>query len=390
MAYKEIKHEASQMKVLHFIESAGLYGAESVILNLSREMIKSGNKFQPVIGCIVSKLSDNSDLYNKAIEYGLLAEKIIIRNTLLPLDIPKVARKIKNEKISLIHSHGYKPSVFGFPISLLSGIPIMATCHLWFLEGKIPIKMRIMIRLELLFYKFFPIVVGVSEPIKQTLVNNGVNSEKVKIIDNGIPIDDYCYRDQKKLSILRKELCIDSGDICILNVGRLNPQKGQNHIIKAAKIVISKGYRAKFFIVGEGHLREYLKRRIRRNGLEGNVFLLGFRQDIKELLQLSDIFVLPSLDEGMPIAVLEAAATMTPIIATAVGDIPKFIKNRETGFLIEKGSASALAEAITTLIEQNKLRERLSFQAFLVLKKKYSSELMYQKYKAVYEFLARR
>lgn len=141
------------MNILHFIESGGLYGAESVILNLSREMQSEGG-YVPVVGCIVSSLEEQSDLYDKAIEYGLAAEKVVIRNSYLPVDIPRAAKQFKRNGFALIHSHGYKPSVFGFLIRLLTGIPVMATCHLWFLHGNAPLKMRVMVKAELFFLQF--------------------------------------------------------------------------------------------------------------------------------------------------------------------------------------------------------------------------------------------
>ncbi len=373
-----------KIKILHFIESEGLYGAENVILNLSREMQNCAS-IQPVVGCIVSSSHERSELHAKAGEYGIPAEKIVIRNAALPVDIPRAAIQLRRKGVSLIHSHGYKPSVFGFIISILSGIPIMATCHLWFLRGKIPVKMRVMVRTELFLYKFFPIVVSVSEPIKQTLIKNGIPSRKIRVIRNGIFINDYISRDKNRLKKLRSQLGLGEMDTCILNIGRLHPQKAQNSIIEAARIVVSAGYRAKFLIAGEGPLRKELEKNIRVSGLENNVYLLGFREDVKNLLEISDIFVLPSLDEGMPISLLEAAATRTPIIATPVGDIPEFITNGETGLLVKVGDTQALADAIICLINEDNLRNRMSNLAFEQLELAYSSNVMFKKYQKLYD-----
>ena len=141
-------------KILHFIDSGGLYGAESVILNLSMEMLVSKD-YTPVIGCIVQHQNEKDDLFDKAITLGIAAVKIVINSKRFFIDIPRSAFLIQAIGIDCIHSHGYKASVVGFVIRLFTGIPITATCHLWYMGGKRPLKQRIMTRLELFFYRYY-------------------------------------------------------------------------------------------------------------------------------------------------------------------------------------------------------------------------------------------
>jgi predicted regulator of amino acid metabolism with ACT domain len=112
----------TKQKVLHFIESAGVYGAERVILNLSLEMQKAGN-YTPVVGCIVDSVSSESALYDAALAAGVEAIKIPISNARLLTDLPKAASLIAEQHIAIIHSHGYKPSVEKNPCN----------CHLSFM-----------------------------------------------------------------------------------------------------------------------------------------------------------------------------------------------------------------------------------------------------------------
>lgn len=374
------------MKILHFIESGGLYGAESVILNLSREMA-ANNVYTPVVGCIISSPEEQCALYDKALEYGIAAKKLVLRNAWLFIDIPTVARQLKRDKISLLHSHGYKPSVFGFFISLLTGIPIMATCHLWFLHGKAPLKMRVMVGLELLLYKFFPVVVAVSEPIKTILVSHGVAPDKIRVIKNGIVIGDYLDMNQKNIESLRAELKLQPRELCVVNIARLSRQKAQWHIITAANKILELGYRVKFFIVGDGPLREELTMQIQKNGVQGSVQLLGFRQDVKALLQVADIFLLPSLDEGMPMALLEATASKTPVVATPVGDIQKLIQSEYSGVLVKVDDPEDLVQCLEKIISSEKLRAFFSLNAFDAVKDSYSSKVMYEQYVKVYDVI---
>jgi glycosyltransferase involved in cell wall biosynthesis len=374
-----------KLRVLHFIESEGVYGAESVILNLSQQMQRSSS-LAPVVGCIVSNINDNSDLYNAARNLGIEAIKIVISNSRLLLDIPRAAKQLQKLHIHLIHSHGYKPSVFGFIISKLTNIPIMATCHLWFDPNNGPLKMRAMIRLEKLFYRKFPIVVGVSQPIQDVLIEAGIPLEKTQLVRNGVDFPELNLTSIEKAE-LRKNFDIDENTFCILNTGRLTKQKSQTTLISAAALLKQKQIEFKLLIVGEGELKTQLKEQIDSLDLNDCVSLLGFRNDIDRLLAISDVFALPSLDEGMPMSLLEAAAAKVPIITTAVGDIPKLITNNETGLIIPTDSADALTQAICTLAKDKIFAAELAERAFALMAKNYSSQAMYKSYAEIYQNL---
>jgi len=373
-------------KVLHLIDSGGLYGAESVILALSREM-QAGGEFEPVVGCIVAQLNAPSDLYDKCLQLGIRAEKVVIRNPLFYIDVFVVARQLRRLGINLIHSHGYKPSVFGYFIALLASIPITATCHLWFLQGDAPLKMKVMVRFELFLYKFFPVVVAVSEPIRNVLLSKGVPEYKTKVVNNGIVLDDYRQSDRETVDKLRDSLQVREGDLCLINVARLNYQKAQWHIIDAAAVLKAKGEKLIFFIVGEGELMDSLKRQVSDNNLQQTVHLLGFRSDVRQLLQAADIFLLPSLDEGMPIALLEAIASRTPVLATPVGDIPKLIKNNHSGVLVNKDDVMDLVDGIQRMAASPELRKKCADNAWEAVLDVYSSKAMYRSYCLIYRDL---
>ena len=373
-------------KILHFIDSGGLYGAESVVLNLSREL-QAGLEYEPVIGCIVSRSNAHNDLFEKALELGISAERLVIRNAWFFVDIFRVARRLKQLDIKLIHSHGYKPSVFGSVLSLLTSIPITATCHLWFLQGEVPLKMRFMIRLELLFYRFFPAIIAVSEPIKETLMSHRICALKIKVINNGIVLDDYLPVGQETLQQARDALQIKPGELCLLNVARLSPQKAQWHIIDAAAQLKADGAKMKFIIVGEGALMGVLQQQVLDNGLQHSVHLLGFRSDVKILLQVADVFLLPSLDEGMPMALLEAVASRTPVLATPVGDIPKLIRDDHSGVLVKSDDVMALVAGIQRMVASDEYRNTCADHAWEALCTHYSSRAMHQSYYELYNEL---
>jgi len=368
--------------ILHFIDSGGVYGAENVILNLSHEMQAAG-VYEPIVGCIVPDSSQRNDLFEAAQTRGLRAEKIIIRNGALGWDLPRAARKLSELGVDLIHSHGYKPSVFGHLMKAVSGIPVMATCHLWFKGENRPAKMRFMIWLELLFYRRFSAVVGVSEAIGQVLLQAGVKPEAIRIVQNGVPVPsggpDPAIRRR-----LRQELGLAEDDFVVINTGRLTRQKSQRTLVEAAALMCKEEEGVRFLIVGEGDLHEALKRDIDHRNLADMVSLLGFRSDIPDLLTAADIFALPSLDEGMPMSLIEATAAGLPIVSTAVGDIPKLIVDGKSGRLVPLEDAPALAAAIRDLRHNPDRALALSHSALDIMQREYSAAAMYRQYAEVY------
>ncbi len=371
-------------RILHFIDSGGMYGAENVIINLSREMLNH-NEYEPIVGCIVGSDNENSDLISFAQKYGIESHEIKINNYLFIRDLPKIAKYLKHHKINIIHSHGYKASVFGYFISLMTNINIMSTCHLWFEGKKWPFKMKFMVILEFFLYRFFSIVVGVSEDIIKTLEEKGLSSKKLFLVKNGIFLDDYNKISGEYRRSLKKEFGLSYDDICVVNVGRLTEQKSQKNLIYSAKKLKNiSNLNFKFLIIGEGELYGLLKKKINDNNLSSIVKLIGFRNDIPSILKIADIFVLPSLNEGMPMALLEAAASRLPVVVTPVGDIEKIVTNEESGLVVPINNPKRLSFAIKKIAEDEFLRKKISNNIYERVANNYSSSNMYGQYRNLY------
>lgn len=376
---------SAKKRILHFIESEGVYGAESVILNLSQQMQQSDD-YTPVVGCIVAHKDSEDALYDAAIARGLEAIKIPLANSRLLTDLPKAATQLKTLHIDLIHSHGYKPSVFGFVIRVLKKIPVIATCHLWFEPSKGPLKMRIMIALEKFFYRWFPKIIAVSEPIKTILLKSNLSPTQVEIVRNGVDIPDQ-LPSAEEIKSLRDSLKLSPADFCVLNSARLTRQKAQWTLIKAAAILKQQGEAVRILIVGEGALAEELHAQIATENVGDCVQLLGFRRDVNKLLSLTDVFALPSIDEGMPMSLLEAAAATKPIISTLVGDIGKLIQDEQTGLVIPVEDPAALAAAILRLKNAPDVAQQLAHNAHQKMIDNYSSQAMSRLYLDIYNQL---
>src|SRR3569832_2035299 len=120
-----------RLRVLHFIESGGMYGAESVIMNLSREM-RSDARFEPVIGCIVQDANERVALVDLAASNAIEAHRLLIANRLAWLHLPRIARRLRELKIDILHCHGYKPAVYAYLLAKVTGVRFFFTCFFWF------------------------------------------------------------------------------------------------------------------------------------------------------------------------------------------------------------------------------------------------------------------
>lgn len=371
-------------RVMHFLESGGLYGAESVVLNLSREMLKACDYF-PVIACIVQNSVEQVALYEKAVSFGIESHKIIINNKKFPFDILLFLFKLKKLRIDLIHSHGYKSSIIAFISMLFLRIPVLPTCHLWFWSKAAPLKFRVMTAMEIFLYRFLKVITVVSQPIKQTLVQRGIHPEKIQIIRNGVNLDDFIPLTESEQLQLGEELGLEVGVPVIINLGRLTEQKAHINIIRAAQILKNHGQKFIILIIGDGSLREELEHQIQERGVEAEVRILGFREDAKKLLQLADVFLLPSLDEGMPMALLEAMASRVPVIATGVGDVPEIIEAGKCGVEIIINDVGAIVEGIERLIKKGSDKLIMINNGYAKVVTHYSSGKMLSQYCKIYK-----
>jgi glycosyltransferase involved in cell wall biosynthesis len=140
-------------------------------------------------------------------------------------------------------------------------------------------------------------------------------------------------------------------------------------------------------IIGEGPLRAQLAQTIEELGIQKQVQLLGARSEIPELLNTLDIFVLPSLSEGLPMSILEAMACGLPVVATRVGGIPEVVLDGQTGILVSSQDVPQFASALETLVQQKSIRENLGSQGRQRVVEHFSRQRMVQEYQALYESL---
>ena len=182
--------------------------------------------------------------------------------------------------------------------------------------------------------------------------------EQYTYIYNGIDIQAYA-KATKSAYDMRQELGLSNDAIVCITVGRLVPVKGQDDLINAFADVVKKTPNAHLLIVGEGELHDALLGLTQKNNITDNVHFLGWRNDVANLLGTSDIFALPSLNEGLGLVLIEAMAQKLPAVATRVGGVPEVIIENETGILVPAQSPTELSKALNQLIDDSALRTKI-------------------------------
>jgi glycosyltransferase involved in cell wall biosynthesis len=233
--------------------------------------------------------------------------------------------------------------------------------HGWSFNDYQPNFIRyIFIGLERLTARFTHKLIAVSYYDKQKGLANRIGREdKYIIIRYGIDYAEFLKRDQK----IKEELGINNTDLVVAMVSCFKPQKSPQDFIKLASLVNKIQPGVKFLLVGDGILRRRTQELIDRLSLQKCVILTGWRRDVCSILSATDVFVLTSLWEGLPTAVLEAAASSIPVVATHTGGIAEVITDGKTGFLISRRNLKLMSERLALLLKDANLRRLMGENA---------------------------
>lgn len=239
-------------------------------------------------------------------------------------------------------------------------------------------------RIEMETAEYATLVVTVSKySFKRIVQLYNVDKNKIRIVPNGVDINRF--KPEKPSKSFKRNLGMKGGESCILFVGNLVPRKGLHLLIKSAKQIIKENKNVKFVIVGEGPLRNSLIKYAKENKVSENFIFLGKVHDevLPKLYNCSDIVVLPSLQEGLGITLLEAQAAAKPVVASKVGGTSDIVLNGETGFLVYP-DIYEIAEAILKLLSDEDLRNLMGSNGRKLVCEKFSWKKCAEKMLNVY------
>ena len=206
-------------------------------------------------------------------------------------------------------------------------------------------------------------VIAVSRGAADFLVHGkGYPPDKVVVVPNGRDLTRFTPGAHRE--VVRKELGLDRDAPVVGVVGRLETQKGHVYLLEAWPEVVRAHPDARLLVVGEGSLHDALVDQARRAHVAESVIFTGFRSDVPRLLDAIDVLALPSLHEGMPLTVIEAAAAGRPVVATAVDGTPEVVREGETGALVPPADPAALARALLAMLGDADAAERMGREAY--------------------------
>ncbi|MDI3534634.1 MAG: hypothetical protein PWQ82_999 [Thermosediminibacterales bacterium] len=223
--------------------------------------------------------------------------------------------------------------------------------------------------------------VAVSNAVKDSLVRDGFPSNKITVIYNGIDFEEIHNAGFKNI---KKELGFDENIFVIGVVARLTPEKGHEILLKALQKLKQRDKQFKVLFIGDGVYKNNLENQIKNLGMENDVYILGYRKDVISIIKNLDISVLPSLSEGLGLALLESMACGVPVIGTKTGGIPEIIKHMHNGLLVKSGDEHGLADAIEMLMIDRNLRLKLAEKGRETVEKSFNALKMAEETEKMY------
>ena len=377
--------EVNNIRLLHIVGDSSFGGAAKIILRMAETMRSEGWQ--------VDLLTTNAVFQQAAEENGIGTVDIdVIRREIRPfwdlLGLFRLYRFLRHERYTVVHTHTSKAGFVGRLAAWLARVPvILHTTHGFaFHERSSRAKRVFYSTLERLAAYWCDRVVSVSEFHRRWALELGIcGGDKIMAIPNGIA------EPQSRMPALqlRRDWGAHNDDLVILSTGRLAPEKGLEDLLKAASLLRRMGQRFRVVLAGDGPLRGQLENLARDLAISDQVTFLGYREDIPDLLAACDLVALPSLREGLSIALLEAMAAGKPIVATSIGSNVTVASQAEMALLVPPCDHQALSEAIIRCGRDPALRMRLGSNARRVFESRYTEEKMLSAYRKTYFGLLR-
>jgi len=363
------------MRIIHLTTHLNRGGITSYVYSLAVNFKKRNHS--------VIVASSGGELENEIISQGIrhLSIPIATKNEISPkifLSFFALSKFIQKEPLEIIHAHTRVTQVVGELLSKKFKIPLVTTCHGFFkprlIRRKIPC--------------WGDRVIAISQSVKEHLIRDfNVREDKIRLIYNGVNTTKLNNYTDFQLQQIRQKFYIEKGSFVVGTISRLSDIKGLDYLLRAAKIILSQKKDFIFLIIGSGKQKDWLMRLTYTLGIQENVRFIDTCDDCFIFLSLMDLFVMPSLQEGLGLAILEAQLRGVAVIASNVGGIPEIVRHNLTGILVKPKDEHSLANAILNIRDDIQLRLSLADNAKKMVLKDFTEEKMIEKIELVYKEL---
>lgn len=335
-------------RVVYLSHAFNVGGAEEMVLNLVRNL--PADRYEPLVCAIYEPGPVGEEIAGTGVPFRTLGRVPRLRD---PLATAAIYRYLRETRPDIVHTFLLTASLYGRAAAMAARVPIVIGTEVNIYER----KQRHHALAERLLMAGTDAVIASAESVKDFYVGQvGADPSRVEVIYNAV--DFGMLQTTASRAEVRARAGVPEGATVGGVIARLTEQKGHRFLFDA--LAHEPGLETLHLVViGDGPLRGELEQQVARLGLTARVRLLGSRRDLGDLLSAMDIFVLPSLWEGLPLSLVLAMGARLPVVSTTVAGIPEVVRHGETGLLVAPGDAAPLGVALRQLVESADLRVRL-------------------------------
>lgn len=369
-------------RVLHIIARMNVGGPAVEIVELMRGLDPNKMSQRLVTGWCGE--GEEDFLETQALDITATRIDGLGRNVRPMADATALARlttTIKESRPHVVHTHTAKAGVLGRLAAKAAGTGarVIHTHHGHLLQGYFgPTKTLVYIQIERQLSRITDHIITVGEKVKLDLLAAGIGMpEQYSVIRSGVSLGPIPEKRQA-----REDLGLPHNKVIVSMIGRVTHIKRPDRFAEVVKIIKEQGLNAHFMVAGGGDLEDYLRNRVLTESLP--VSMLGWRSDMERLLAATDVMILTSDNEGIPLSLIQAGLTGIPVVATSVGSVSEVVSDGQTGLLAEK-SAMSLARGLSNLIENPEMRARFGTTAQLQVTNTFSVNNFLDAHSQIYE-----
>jgi glycosyltransferase involved in cell wall biosynthesis len=367
-----VKQSRAPVQLTQVVYALAIGGSESLAHRLVRSLREHGE-----YACSIYAVDRTGPLAAMLAADGIPCMAFARKGKLDLRVLVGLIAQFRSNKTRLVHTHHIGQLLYGGLAGRLAGARVVHTEHEFYSLAR-PRTQRLLRGLTTLADRVTAVAPAVTAFLRETV---GVAQDKLETITNGVPLD--LFRSARPID--RADLGCGDDDVVIGCVARLSPEKGQAVLLQAVQLLRAKYPQVRLLLIGEGEDRTRLRRLADQLGLDGAVRFLGMRSDVPELMASCDLVALPSLQEGSPLALVEALAAGKAVVATETGAVPELIQHGHTGLLVPPGNPRVLSAALGYVIDDREMRRKLGSQGVQMVERHFDFRVTAGRYREVYE-----
>ncbi len=326
-----------------------------------------------------------SEMLGAARREGFSAVELVHDRPNLLGMVREVAARLREAGADVLCCHGYKADVVGLLAARMAGVPCVGIAHFWVASDS---RLAVYMACDWLALRRMDLTVAVCNAQADKLIAGGIRRDRIVTIRNAIEAPALVEVPPGARDTLLG-LFAKPPQRVIGTAARLSVEKGIDVLVLAAEIVTRRYPSVGFVVFGDGPQRARLERMIAERNLGESFVFAGFRSDVQTLFPAFDIAALPSRNEGLPVAILEAMSVGLPVVATSVDGIPEAVIDGDCGYLVPAEDPAALADRLVTLLESDELRSTMGARGRERVLAEFTFPVQAQKYAEVYDRAAR-